>query len=154
MSTYLIDDSFGLNNATTRMLNQACEEFIQNSHIFDEIAVVEISADRHLLHVYDFSYRNLANLEPINEREVRVLLPLIDNLTVDEWSYIDSAKGSDFDVIYKMTPKLFLLINNTEMSIKEIQQQWCQDSFEKIREQIDGFVRNILVIIKGAVACD
>lgn len=153
MSTYLIDDSFGLSEVTTHMLNEACEEFIQRSKIFDEVAVVQICTDRHLLHVYDFSYRNLAKLDAINAKEVKALLPLVDNLTVDEWSYLPAAKGTDFDVIYKMSPNLFLLINNTEMSIEEIQAQWCQNSFDEIRHLIDGFVRDILVIVKGAIAC-
>lgn len=140
MSIYLIDDSFGLSEVTTRMLNEACEEFIQRSKIFDEIAVVQICTDRHLLHVYDYSYRNLAHLDAINAKEVKALLPLVDNLTVDEWSYLPAAKGTDFDVIYKM-------------SIEDIQSQWCQNSFDEIRHLIDGFVRDIFVIVKGAIAC-
>ena len=82
MSTYLIDDSFGLSEVTTRMLNEACEEFIQRSKIFDEIAVVQICTDRHLLHVYDYSYRNLAHLDAINAKEVKALLPFVDKITM------------------------------------------------------------------------
>jgi hypothetical protein len=101
----------------TEKLNHICEQFLENSKgMFDEVLLVLVNDT--VLPKYDFSYRSDGTKPSQSELESLVLLS--STLNIGDFAFIDSAEGTDFDILIRLSEQLFIAVNNTGATLDDL----------------------------------
>lgn len=122
----------------TEELDYISLQFIQLTRCFDEIIIIE-KKDEIFTPVYDFSLRDQEE-SAIENSEFEELVIIWNTLNIWDWQYITQAEWSSFDMIGNINNIYYLCVNNTKLSINELESINRNWIFEEVKPIIE---RNI-----------
>jgi hypothetical protein len=117
--------------------------FIRESVIFDEVILAYIGDNNLFAKIVAYPEKRKQGVPGINPREIQKILDSIDLNALKGWNYVSTAKGTEFDIICKITRWFYLLINNTQMSIEEIRAKNSIVEFDRNARLIKRLMREV-----------
>lgn len=137
------------NAIISKNLDRISLEFICKSRLFNEIIILKIEGDK-FIPLYDYSLRD-SSIDEIKIDEFENIAKIGEKLENGYWKYIDAAEGSSFDMVGKVDKNILICVNNTESSIKELEQRFQSWTFEEVKPVIEQAISNIKKLLKGEV---
>jgi hypothetical protein len=117
--------------------------FLRESKIFDEVIIGYIG-DNHLFsNIISYPEQRKEGIPRVNPKEIQEILNTINLDALIGWNYVATAKGSEFDVICKITRWFYVLINNTQLSIDEMRLHYDQAEFDRNAKLINKLMRDV-----------
>lgn len=127
------------------ILNNICLHFIRKTRCFDEIIILR-TKETWFFPVYDFSLRD-KDEDGIDNSEFEELAQIGKDLNTGDWRYLNQAEWSSFDMVWKINDDFLICVNNTALSIDELEANnpnWIFEEVQPIIEKTIAQLKDIL----------
>lgn len=127
------------------ILDNLCLNFIRKTRCFDEIIILR-AKKKWFTPVYDFSLRD-KNEDWVDSSEFEELVQIWKDLNNGDWRYLNQAEWSSFDMVWKVSEDFLICVNNTGLSIDELEANNPNWIFEEVKPIIERTIAELKEIL-------